>query len=439
MDFLKCYKKMISLRGLTDHTMKSYQTYISAYLTFVSDVLHKYPSQVTYAEQRRFLDRLQNERNLSDRTINVAISQIRFFTLYVLHKPWDDTQLPMRKFDMYLPYVPSQEDTKIFISSISDLKVKAMVALMYSAGLRVGEVCRLRYEDISRKTMRIHVAHGKNRSDRYAILSPCAREITYMYNKYVELTGKHDCALTGKPLELGGSLARKEATGYGLVYFAAEHLTSAGQSFDGKRVLVSGSGNVAIYAAQKAAALGATVLTMSDSDGFVLDPQGIDVELVKQIKEVKRGRICEYADARPAAKYFAGARPWDVPADIALPCATQNEIEATDAHNLAKNGITLVCEGSNLSTTDEAFGVLQDAGITYFPGKASNAGGVAVSGLEMIQNARDEHWDFEIVDAKLRDIMTSIHHNITETAHAHNLTNDYPTAATLTALKRLSQ
>lgn len=190
MDFLKCYKKMIALRGLTDHTMKSYQTYISAYLTFVSDVLHKYPSQVTYAEQRRFLDRLQNERNLSDRTINVAISQIRFFTLYVLHKPWDDTQLPMRKFDMYLPYVPSQEDTKIFISSISDLKVKAMVALMYSAGLRVGEVCRLRYEDISRKTMRIHVAHGKNRSDRYAILSPYALDIlTDYWFKYGKPSG----------------------------------------------------------------------------------------------------------------------------------------------------------------------------------------------------------------------------------------------------------
>ena len=266
-----------------------------------------------------------------------------------------------------------------------------------------------------------------------------AREITYMYKKYVELTGKHDCALTGKPLELGGSLVRKEATGYGLVYFAAEHLKSAGQSFDGKHVLVSGSGNVATYAAEKATALGATVLTMSDSDGFVLDEQGIDVELIKQIKEVDRGRIFEYVKLKPNAQYFAGTRPWDVAADIALPCATQNEIEATDAQNLAKNGVTLVCEGSNLSTTDEAFAILQDAGITYFPGKASNAGGVAVSGLEMIQNARDEHWDFETVDAKLRDIMTSIHHNITETAREHNLINDYPTAATVTALKRLSQ
>ena len=181
MDYLKRYQKMISLRGLTDHTMKSYQTYISAYLTFVSDTLHKTPSQVTYKEQRQFLEMLQKKRNLSDRTINVAISQLRFFTLYVLHRPWDDTQLPMRKFDTYLPYVPSQEDTKLFISTITDLKVKAMVAVMYSAGLRIGEVCNLRYEDISRKNMRIHVTHGKNRSDRYAILSKYALDIMTDY------------------------------------------------------------------------------------------------------------------------------------------------------------------------------------------------------------------------------------------------------------------
>ena len=181
MDYLKRYQKKISLRGLTDHTMKSYQTYISAYLTFVSDTLHKTPSQVSYKEQRLFLEKLQKERNLSDRTINVAISQLRFFTLYVLHKPWDDTQLPMRKFDTYLPYVPSQENTKLFISTITDLKVKAMVAVMYSSGLRIGEVCNLRYEDISRKNMRIHVTHGKNRSDRYAILSEYALAIVTDY------------------------------------------------------------------------------------------------------------------------------------------------------------------------------------------------------------------------------------------------------------------
>ena len=183
MDYLKRYKQMISLRGLTDHTMKSYQTYISAYLSYVSETLNKAPSNVTYKEQRRFLEHLQAERHLSDRTMNVAISQIRFFTLYVLHKPWDDTQLPMRKFDTYLPYVPSQEDTKLFIATMTDIKPKAMVALMYSAGLRIGEVCNLRYEDIQRKNMRIHITHGKNRSDRYAILSKYALDIltTYWY------------------------------------------------------------------------------------------------------------------------------------------------------------------------------------------------------------------------------------------------------------------
>jgi site-specific recombinase XerD len=172
---------MIELRGLTDHTMKSYCTYITAYLDFISDTLHKYPSQVRYSDIIRFIDTLQKERGISDRTINAAISQIRFFTIYVLHKPWDPTQVPMRKFDTYLPFVPSQEEVKIFISSISDIKVKAMVAVMYSSGLRIGEVCRLRYEDISRKNMRIHITHSKSRSDRYAVLSKEALDILTEY------------------------------------------------------------------------------------------------------------------------------------------------------------------------------------------------------------------------------------------------------------------
>ena len=172
---------MISLRGLTDHTMKSYQTYISAYLDYIENTLCKTPSQVSYKDQRRFLEVLQRERNLSDRTINVAISQLRFFTLYVLHKPWDDTQLPMRKIDTYLPFVPTKEETKIFISTMTDIKPKAMVSLMYSSGLRIGEVCNLRYEDIQRKNMRIHITHGKNRSDRYVILSKQALDILTEY------------------------------------------------------------------------------------------------------------------------------------------------------------------------------------------------------------------------------------------------------------------
>lgn len=171
MDYLKRYRKMISLRGLTDHTVKSYSTYISAFLCFVENTLHKFPSQVSWNDMRRFIDTLQKERRLSDRTVNAAISQLRFFTIYVLHKPWDSSQLPLRRFDSSLPYVPSKEETLAFISSLPDLKQKAMVSLLYSAGLRVGEVCQLKYSDVDRKKMRIHISHGKNRSDRYAILS----------------------------------------------------------------------------------------------------------------------------------------------------------------------------------------------------------------------------------------------------------------------------
>ncbi len=181
MDYEKQFKKMIALRGLTGHTMTSYCTYITAYLAFISDILHKDPSQVEYPDIIRFLDTIQQERGISDRTINTAISQIRFFTLYVLHKPWDPTQVPMRRFDTYLPFVPSREEVECFISSISDIKVKAMVAVMYSSGLRIGEVCHLRYEDIQRKNMRIHIAHGKSRSDRYAVLSKKALGILTEY------------------------------------------------------------------------------------------------------------------------------------------------------------------------------------------------------------------------------------------------------------------
>lgn len=171
MDYLKRYRKMIALRGLTDHTIRSYSTYISAYLGYLTTVACKYPSQATWNDMRRFIDWLQQTRGLSDRTINGVISQLRFFTLYVLHKPWDPYQLPMRRFDSYLPYVPTKNEVQTFISALSDLKQKAMVSLLYSAGLRIGEVCRLKYKDIERRNMRIHVSHGKNRSDRYAILS----------------------------------------------------------------------------------------------------------------------------------------------------------------------------------------------------------------------------------------------------------------------------
>lgn len=181
MDYLNVYREMISLRGLTDHTVKSYSTYIRSYLDYLHTLLHKQPEDVSWDELRDFIRWLQKERALSDRTINHCISQLRFFTMYVLHKPWDPTQLPMRKFDSFLPFVPTQKEAELFISTLSDLKPKAMVALMYSAGLRVGEVCSLRYRDIQRKNMRIHIAHSKNRSDRYAVLSQKALDILTDY------------------------------------------------------------------------------------------------------------------------------------------------------------------------------------------------------------------------------------------------------------------
>lgn len=180
MDYLKSFREMISLRGLTDHTIKSYSTYISAYLKYL-DCLGITPEAASWDIMRDFITSIQKERSLSDRTINAAISQLRFFTLYVLHKPWDPYQLPLRRFDLYLPFVPTKEEVRTFISAFTDLKQKAMLVLMYSAGLRVGEVCHLRYEDISRSQMRIHVTHGKNRSDRYAILSPIALDILTRY------------------------------------------------------------------------------------------------------------------------------------------------------------------------------------------------------------------------------------------------------------------
>lgn len=180
-NYLDSFREMISLRGLTEHTLKSYCTYIHSYLAYLSDILHKSPENVSWAELRDYLRWLQKSRSLSDRTINCVISQLRFFTMFVLHKPWDDTQLPMRRFDRYLPYVPSKEETWQFISSMPALKQKTMVTLLYSSGLRIGEVCRLRYEDVDRKNMRLHITHTKSREDRYAILSKAALDLLTQY------------------------------------------------------------------------------------------------------------------------------------------------------------------------------------------------------------------------------------------------------------------
>ena len=235
------------------------------------------------------------------------------------------------------------------------------------------------------------------------------REIGYLYGQYKRLTGLYEGVLTGKGLTYGGSLARTEATGYGLCYFTNEMLKANGKSFEGKTVVISGSGNVAIYACQKATTLGAKVITVSDSNGYIYDPNGINVEVVKQIKEVERGRIKEYAERVPGSEYHEGSKGvWTVKGDIALPCATQNEVDGESAQKLVDNGVTVVVEGANMPSTPEAIEVYQKNGVLYGPAKAANAGGVAVSGLEMSQNSYRLSWTFEEVDAKLKSIMEEI-------------------------------
>ncbi|WP_065456755.1 NADP-specific glutamate dehydrogenase [Bifidobacterium breve] len=236
------------------------------------------------------------------------------------------------------------------------------------------------------------------------------REIGYLFGQYKRIRDEYSGVLTGKGLEFGGSLARTEATGYGVCYYTAEALrVLKNDSFKGKTVVISGSGNVAIYAAKKAEELGAKVVTVSDSNGYVYDPNGIDVAVVKQIKEVERGRIKEYAERVPSAEYHEGCSGvWTVKCDIALPCATQNEINEESAKVLVANGCKVVCEGANMPSTPEAIEVYKNAGLLYGPAKAANAGGVAVSGLEMSQNSYRLSWTFEEVDAKLKSIMESI-------------------------------
>ena len=238
------------------------------------------------------------------------------------------------------------------------------------------------------------------------------REIGYLFGQYKRIRDEYSGVLTGKGLEFGGSLARTEATGYGLCYFTAEALKCMrNDSFKGKTVVISGSGNVAIYACEKATQLGAKVVTMSDSNGYVYDPNGIDLAYVKDLKEVRRGRIKEYAETHEGVTYVADcSKVWTVPCDIALPCATQNEINKESAEALVKGGCTVVCEGANMPSTPEAIEVYLSNGILYGPAKASNAGGVATSGLEMSQNSERLSWSFEEVDAKLKGIMEGIFH-----------------------------
>ena len=265
-----------------------------------------------------------------------------------------------------------------------------------------------------------------------------AREIGYMFGQYKRIRNEWVGVLTGKGLSYGGSLARTEATGYGLVYFVQEHLNCHGDSFEGKTVAVSGSGNVAIYATEKAQQLGAKVVTLSDSTGWIHDPAGIDVALVKQIKEVERGRISEYAKRREGVEYHEGRGVWSVPVDIALPCATQNELLIDDAKQLVANGVKIVAEGANMPTTMDATDYLMENGVVFCPGKAANAGGVATSGLEMSQNSERLSWSFEEVDAKLQGIMKSIYHAADDAAREFGHEGNYVMGANIAGFKKLA-
>ncbi|MCL2694225.1 MAG: NADP-specific glutamate dehydrogenase [Oscillospiraceae bacterium] len=265
------------------------------------------------------------------------------------------------------------------------------------------------------------------------------REIGYMFGQYKRLIGLYEGVLTGKGLTYGGSLVRTEATGYGLVYMVENMLNANGEAFEGKTAVVSGSGNVAIYAAEKAAQFGAKVVTMSDSDGYVYDPDGIDLALVKQIKEIRRGRISEYADERKSAKHCNKGLVWAVPCDIALPCATQNELLADGAKELIKNGCKYVAEGSNMSASLEAAEMLHEAGVSFAPGKAANAGGVAVSALEMSQNSSRISWSFEEIDCKLRTIMHEIFKSSAEAAAQYGMKGNLVAGANIAGFKKVAE
>lgn len=265
------------------------------------------------------------------------------------------------------------------------------------------------------------------------------REIGFMYGQYRRLTNSVTGVLTGKGLAFGGSLARTEATGYGLVYITDEMLRAHGKSFDGKKVVISGSGNVAIYAAQKATELGGTVVAMSDSNGYITDEAGVNIEAVKEIKEVKRGRISEYKNYRGASEYKEGKGIWSVKCDVALPCATQNELNEEDAKTLVKNGCIAVAEGANMPATLEATDVFLENGVLFAPGKAANAGGVATSALEMCQNSARTSWTFDEVDKKLKNIMVNIYNSMDAAAKEAGKKDNFVVGANIAGFKKVAE
>ena len=266
-----------------------------------------------------------------------------------------------------------------------------------------------------------------------------AREIGFLFGQYKRLRDEYSGVLTGKGLSYGGSLARTEATGYGLCYFTAEMLADHGDSFEGKTVVISGSGNVAIFANEKATALGARVVAMSDSNGYVYDPNGIDLAAVKEIKLTRRGRIKEYVAGHPGAVYTDGCRGiWTIPCDIALPCATQNELDEAGAKALVANGVKAVAEGANMPSTPEAIHVFQSAGVLFAPAKAANAGGVATSALEMSQNSQRLSWTFEEVDQKLHGIMVGIYHNAAKAAEQYGMKDNLVAGANIAGFEKVA-
>ncbi|MFC7880016.1 NADP-specific glutamate dehydrogenase [Isoptericola sp. NPDC057391] len=266
-----------------------------------------------------------------------------------------------------------------------------------------------------------------------------AREVGYLFGQYKRITNRYESGvLTGKGLTWGGSLVRREATGYGAVLFAQSMLGTKGESLDGRRVSVSGSGNVAIYAAEKAQQLGGRVITFSDSSGYVVDEAGIDLDLLKEVKEVRRGRVSDYVDRRPGARLVSDGSIWDVPTDVALPCATQNELSEADAKQLVANGVHAVAEGANMPTTPEAVALLRDAGVLFGPGKAANAGGVATSALEMQQNASRDSWSFDYTESRLAEIMTGIHDNCLATAEEYEAPGDYVVGANVAGFTKVA-
>ena len=264
-----------------------------------------------------------------------------------------------------------------------------------------------------------------------------AREIGYMFGQYKRIRGVFEGVLTGKGLSYGGSLARTQATGYGLLYIVEELLKCHNDTLEGKTVVVSGAGNVATYAIEKAHQLGAKVVTCSDSNGWVYDPDGIDVAALKEIKEVKRQRLTEYKNYRPNSEYHEGKGVWSVKCDIALPCATQNELDLEDAKALVANGVIAVAEGANMPTTAEATEYLLENGIYFLPGKAANAGGVATSALEMSQNSERLHWSFEEVDSKLKGIMVDMYHNIERAAEKYGFKENFVVGANIAGFEKV--